>query len=353
MNKRKSMLLFAAMSFFGVSAQRITAVNEVIDCGNVVYEVPVTVKFEMRNKGNDLVINDVRTSCGCVVADYPKGEIKKGDSFVVSATYDARQLGHFEKQVAIFSNASSKPYYLKLRGVVVEELEEYSNNYEFAIGSVKVDKNDIEFDDVNKGDFPIQKIHIYNSGSKEVRPVLMHLPDYISATISPTVLRPGRVGVATIKLNSHNLHDLGLTQTSIYLGMYPGDKVSKDKEITLSAVLLPAFDNMSESQKANAPVLQLSTSNLDLGEFNGKSSKSGTVILQNVGKSTLDIRSMQMFTEGLKVRLNKTKLAPGESAKLRVTAYRKLLKNVRSKPRVLMITNDPDNPKVTVNIIVK
>ncbi len=62
---------------------------------------------------------------------------------------------------------------------------------------------------------------------------------------------------------------------------------------------------------------------------------------------------MQMFTDGLKVSLNKTKLRPGDTAKLKITAYKKLLKTARSKPRVLMITNDPDRPKVVVDINVK
>ncbi len=60
---------------------------------------------------------------------------------------------------------------------------------------------------------------------------------------------------------------------------------------------------------------------------------------------------MQMFTTGLKVRLNKSRLDPGESAKMKITAYKKQLKNARSKPRVLMITNDPKQPKTTIKIV--
>ena len=58
-----------------------------------------------------------------------------------------------------------------------------------------------------------------------------------------------------------------------------------------------------------------------------------------------------MFTVGLQVSLNKQTLQPGESAKLKVTAEKKLLKTARSKPRVLMITNDPDQPKTTIKIV--
>ena len=61
-----------------------------------------------------------------------------------------------------------------------------------------------------------------------------------------------------------------------------------------------------------------------------------------------------MFTMGLQVSLNKTKIQPGETAKLKVTAVAAELKKSRSKnPRVLMITNDPDNAKVVVRVKVK
>lgn len=346
-----TLLLVAAP--FTVQAQRITATHELIDCGSVLYENPVNAKFELRNKGNDLVINDVRTSCGCVVASYPKGTIAKGDSFAIHVIYDARQLGHFEKEVAVYSNASAQPYYLKLRGVVVDKVVDFAGKYDYTLGTVRTDKNNIEFDNVNIGDRPIQKIHIINSGSQSVSPVVMHLPAWMSARVSPTTIAPGRTGEATLTLNSDKLRDYGLSQTSVYLGMFHGDKVSADKEITVSAVLLPDFRNMSESQRLNAPVLSLSAKSLDLGTFGDKQQKSGTITITNTGKSRLEINSLQLFTMGLKVKLNKTRLAPGETAKLKITAYKKQLRTARSLPRVLMITNDPNNAKVTISVNVK
>jgi hypothetical protein len=77
------------------------------------------------------------------------------------------------------------------------------------------------------------------------------------------------------------------------------------------------------------------------------------VIIRNDGKSVLNIRNIQMFTMGLEVSLNKQKLKPGESAKLKITADKRQIKAARSKPRVLMITNDPNNAKVTIKVIAK
>lgn len=353
MNNKTIILSLLAIASADAMAQRIQAKNEIIDCGNVVYESPVTVKFELTNKGNDLNIDQVRVSCGCTTVDYPRQTISRGDAFTVTATYDARQLGHFEKEVAIFSNSSKTPFYLKMRGVVVEEANDFTGNFKHTVGGLLVDKNDVEFDDVNRGDYPVQLIHIKNNTGETVSPVIMHLPSYITATVSPTHLAPGKTGVASLKLDSRKLHDFGLTQTSVFLGKKPGEKVSMDKEISISAVLLPDFDNMSETQLANAPEIRLSETELDLGSFGDKPTKTGTIIIENTGKSTLDIRSLQMFTSGMSVKLNKSKLKAGEQAKMKITVNKKQLRSARSKPRVLMITNDPKQPKVVIKVKTK
>ena len=97
--------------------------------------------------------------------------------------------------------------------------------------------------------------------------------------------------------------------------------------------------------------MNLSTTELNLGAFNGKKKLKGEIIIRNDGKNTLKIKNLQMFTVGLQVPLNKQNLKPGETAKLKITAGQRQLKNARSKPRVLMITNDPNLPKVTIKII--
>lgn len=353
MNKKTIILSALAMAAIQASAQQITAKHEVIDCGNVAYETPVTVKFELKNSGHSaLQINKVRTSCGCTTVEYPKGSIPAGDAFTVSATYDAQQMGHFKKDIGLYSNASDKPFYLSIRGVVMEEVVDFSGNYPYTFVNIRADQNNIEFDDVNRGDRPMQKIHILNGSTQPISPTVMHLPPYLSANVSPTTIMPGRQGTVSVILDSKKLRDYGLTQTSVFLGMFPGDKVSPEKEIPVSAVLLPAFTEMTESQLANAPQVRLSQENVDF-VMNGKAKKTETITIENVGRSDLNISSLQMFTSGLKVKLNKTRLLPNETATLKITAEAKTLRGARTKPRVLMITNDPEKSKVVININIK
>ncbi len=353
MDKKILMAALMALASLQAGAQRLTVEKETVDCGSVAYDAPVTAVFELRNKGaRKLMISEVRTSCGCIGVDYPKQEVGGGDRFKVRLTYDARQLGHFEKSAAIYSNGSKEPIYLTMRGVVRAELEDYSGSYPYDFGSLRADKNVLEFDDVNKGDTPELEIYIRNTGTKTLRPNIMHLPPYLSAAVTPENLRPGHAGRVSVSLNSEKLHDYGLTQTSVYLAGNPGEEVSQEKEITVSAVLLPGFDGMTGEARRSAPRMAMSADSL-VFDFEGKSRKKGEIKITNNGRTALKIRSLQMFTGGLRVTLGKRELDPGESTTLKVTAYRDELLKAHSRPRILMITNDPDRAKVVVKIKTK
>lgn len=335
-------------------AQKITVAQPTIDCGQVQYRRPVTVQFEARNQsGRPITIAKVRSSCGCTVASYPSQVIANGKTFKVSAVYDARQLGHFQKELALYVDGGNKPVYLTLRGVVVEEVIDYTGDFPLELGDLRVDKTDVEYDDVNRGERPFFRINILNPTSKAVSPQVMHLPNYLEAQVSPSTIAAGRPGVVTLTLLSDKLRDFGLTQTTIYLGSNPGDRVSADKAIEVSAVLLPSFKNITDATRQYAPKMSLSATYLDLGRFDGKKKKRGEIIITNNGRTDLEIRNIQMFTAGLEVSLSTRKIAPGASARLRVTAVASALNKVRTRPRILMITNDPDNAKVVIAVDVK
>lgn len=353
--KRINIMMLSSLLAISASAQKITTQHKLIDCGQVVFRHPVTSEFKMKNDGSRaLRIREIKKSCGCTSVEYPTRSIAPGEEFIVKMTYDAKQMGTFVKQLLLYSNASGEPYMLTMQGKVVDQMSDFGGSYDYMLGVLKADAQEIEFDDVNRGDRPVQRIHIFNPTEENMEPVVMHLPSYLSAQVSPSKLAPHHGGEVTIVLDSRKLRDFGLNQTSIYLGERPGDKVSADKEITASAVLLPDFDHMTDAQKNAAPKIVLSTTSLDLGSFDGKKKMKGEILITNEGKSTLDIRSMQMFNIGMQVALNKSHLKPGESAKLKITVIASELAKAKVKnPRVLMITNDPNQAKVLIRIIIK
>lgn len=353
--KRMNIWMLSALLALPASAQKITTQHEVVDCGQVVFSKPVTAEFVLKNDGRKpLVINNVLKSCGCTEVDYPKTSIAAGESFVIKAVYDAKQMGTFTKQVCLYTNADEEPFILSMRGKVVGSVVDFAGSYDEMLGAIKSDAQEVEFDDVNRGDRPVQRIHIFNPTDEVLEPVVMHLPDYLHAFVSPSKVAPRHSAEISFVLDSKKLRNLGLNQTSIYLGERPGDKVAPEKEIVVSAVLLPGFENMTPAKKALAPKIEMSATDLNLGRFNGKKKLKGEILITNKGKSELDIRSMQMFTMGLQVNLKKSKIQPGETVKMKVTAVAADLKKSRVRhPRILMITNDPDHAKVMVKINVQ
>lgn len=342
--------LFPLASFNEASAQRLTVKTTTIDVGATGFEQPVTATFEMRNKGlRRLVIQSVKPDCGCTKIEYPK-EVGIGERFTIKMTYDARMLGHFQKMCLVKSNASKKPFYLTMMGVVRSDFRDYSGEYPIEMGDLLLDKADLEFDDVNKGDVPEQEIHILNNGKKAMRPNLMHLPPYLTAITSPDHLLPGRAATITVKLLSDKLRDYGLTKTTLYMAHNPGDKVKQEHAIDVATVLLPDMKQFEKDNKDLAPQLQMSATDVDFTDFGGKTKKTATVTLHNTGASPLKITSLQLFTAGLKVTLSKSEIAPGLSANLKITGIAAELQKLRTRPRILMITNDPDHAKVVVNI---
>ena len=337
-------------SFSEAHAQRLIIEKTTVNCGRTGYEQPVTATFELRNKGlRKLVIESVKPDCGCTAVEFPK-EVGAGDKFTIKMTYDARQLGHFHKMAAIRSNGSKQPVYLTMEGLVLADFRDYSGEYPYAMGDLLFDRSDLEFDDVNKGDAPVEEIHILNNSTAKMEPRLLHLPPYLSATVAPETLSPGRAGTITVTLDSEKLRDYGLTQTSVYLAQQLGEKVSADNEMGVSVILLPDLKAFDDAHKAAAPSLQISATEIDFSDFGGKAKKTADILLVNAGSSRLSVSSLQMFTSGLKVTLGKRELDPGQSITLKVTGYAADLAKVRTRPRILMITNDPDHSKVIINI---
>ena len=353
MNRKNIILALLLLTAIPLSAQKLTIQKTVIDVGKTAYQQPVTAVFELRNKSHHkLKIEAVKPDCHCTTVTYPQREIGGHETFQITMTYDARQLGHFNKQAAVISNGSKKPVYLCMKGVVLTEMQEFSATYPVQMGDLLLDKRELEFDDINRGDVQETEIHIYNNGGKAYYPNLMHLPSYLSATMTPKRLSPRQTGVMKVTLHSDKIHDYGLTQSSIYLAGNPGDKVDAEHEINVSAVLLPSFVGISQAQLQYAPKIQLSKEKVNI-VFDGKKKRSDVITITNTGRSELDISSLQLFTTGLTVSLGKSHLRPGEQTKLKITALREELQKVRVRPRILMITNDPTKPKVTITIHAK
>jgi hypothetical protein len=65
-----------------------------------------------------LVIQNVKTSCGCTVPEWPKNPLKSGKSSEISINYDTTHPGMFNKTITVFYNGENSPIVLSIKGKV-------------------------------------------------------------------------------------------------------------------------------------------------------------------------------------------------------------------------------------------
>ena len=346
-----AILLWTVGCLVGLAQPKATFDKKVHEFGVVLWKHPATATFTIKNDGDKpLVISNVTTSCGCTMADWTKTPIAPGATGTVSSTFDAKALGHFYKDIGVYCNAADRPIYLMIQGEVSADPKNYTLTHPFEIGAIRLNKDAIEFDDANKGDKPTMEILVANTTNEVYAPVLMHLPPYMEAVAVPERIGKKGTGKIKITLDTDKLPKFGLTTATVYLSRFPGDKVGEENAIPVSAVLLPDFSHISQQQRLNPPAVELSTEELTLPSLAENEKKSQKIVVKNVGKSDLEITDLQVFNSALGVQLKKRVLKPGASTKMKITAYGKYLKKVKGTPRVLMITNDPNCPKIIVKV---
>jgi|TARA_A200000159_G_scaffold40493_1_gene37073 hypothetical protein len=77
--------------------------------------------FSFTNTGNaDLIITNVKSSCGCTIPKKPEGPIAPGERSEIVVRYDTKRIGPFRKTITVSTNLEDNPIIaLKLKGTVL------------------------------------------------------------------------------------------------------------------------------------------------------------------------------------------------------------------------------------------
>lgn len=124
---KKILVLFAFILGFGLASQaqskpaEFKFESETHDFGKIVLNKPVTFDFKYTNVGEEpLIITKAEASCGCTVPKFTNTPIKKGESGVISVTFNAAAgPSPFSKAVTISSNAKTPVKVLYIKGETV------------------------------------------------------------------------------------------------------------------------------------------------------------------------------------------------------------------------------------------
>ena len=130
------------------------------------------------------------------------------------------------------------------------------------------------------------------------------------------------------------------------------DKISKENEIFVSGLVLPQVST-STGQAGDVPQAHIASTQLDLGRMAGLKSLKGKLKLENKGKAPLQIRALQVYNSGMRVKIGSRTIAPGKSKNIEVTVMAETGRTFKGRRSVLLLTNDPVQPKIVIDVLVK
>ncbi|MCK5138136.1 MAG: DUF1573 domain-containing protein [Bacteroidales bacterium] len=90
------------------------------DYGEIPKDSDGTWSFAFKNLGEEaIVINRVRTTCGCTVPDWPREPVEPGGAGEITVKYSTARAGTFSKSAYVYATASNSPVKLQIKGKVL------------------------------------------------------------------------------------------------------------------------------------------------------------------------------------------------------------------------------------------
>lgn len=95
--------------------------SETIDLGKIKQDNPTPAVFEVINIGTeDLLIEQANPTCGCTIGEYTKDKIAPGKSGTIKATYNAKNIGIFEKHLTVKFAGCDDMKSITIKGEVIK-----------------------------------------------------------------------------------------------------------------------------------------------------------------------------------------------------------------------------------------
>lgn len=350
--KKLFVLLIAAIAGLTTAAAQnapeITFKEEVHDFGTFPEESgKVTCTFEFTNTGKaDLVLQNVRASCGCTTPEWTKTPVKPGESGIVTATYNATgRPGRFSKTITVTSNGGEKR--LIIKGEVTPKVPKIEDQYPFDMDGLRIKNQNVYLNNIDYPAKKTERIQIVNTTKETINLSFSGVPSYITVKASPEALKPDEKGTIDLTLDSKAAKDWGSVNSEFYVVL--NKKVVTDKKFKISVFsnIVENFSSLTPAQKAEAPVINVGNK-INVGELNAKSKKTLKFSVTNDGKSDLIIRKGVSNNDNIKISVPTKPIKPGKKEDVKIEVNSDGMKNGKFTNNISLISNDPN--KSTVNI---
>ena len=169
-------------------------------------DAPKAYTFSFRNVGKKpLVITQVNSSCGCVVANFERASVLPGKQGEITVKYNPKDHpGKFKQRVYVYTDFSDKhpSAQLTISGEVSPTANKW-RDYPVAMGTLRAKRSFVLFRELTYNTSQVERIECVNSGHSPLRLSAMQgmTPVWLSFRTEPEVIAPGEVADMVVEVN--------------------------------------------------------------------------------------------------------------------------------------------------------
>ncbi|MEG2598194.1 MAG: DUF1573 domain-containing protein [Muribaculaceae bacterium] len=309
----------------------------------------VSCNIQFINDGDSaVVITSVRPTCGCTASQFTHSAIAPNDTASITLTYNPKgRPGAFNKDIIVYTNTEPKRHVISITGNVIGASNTIRSKFPIAIGNLKVNTLTIPFGELRKGQAKSAFIDGYNQSNESIKLAFTNIPKHVKVTSVPEIVPPGGIVSISVFYNTINKKDWGLATDSFTI-------VANDfsAKVDIAAIITEDFSHLTDNDRANAPILDISAQKLDFGSFMVKEAPiSKDFIIFNRGKDKLLIRKIYTLDKGIIIDAPIMTIKGGKSAKIRVTINPNKLQGDILNSKITIFTNAPETPRSFIRIV--
>ena len=314
-------------------------------------EGKVSCTFSFVNDGDTpIVIQSVRSTCGCTTPEYSKFPIAPGDTGSIEVSYNPTgRPGRFDKKIYVDLNTQPARYTLSILGSVIGTPATIGQRFPAEAGPFRLRNSSIAFGEVYTGHGKTFFLDIYNTSTKPLIPRWRELPPYITYTAARDTVYPGENLAFTFTIAADKAPMFGLLTDSIMLD--PGSEY-RPIPIPVMAMVKEDFSKLTGGQRLNAPEIAFSEQTVDFDKISKSSNTvTGTFTITNRGKDTLLLRRIYSLDPGITVEASSSKIKKGKSAIVTISVDVSQITSDILNARINVIANDPMNPMTIIRAV--
>ena len=298
----------------------------------------VNHKFFFTNAGTEpLIINNVRTTCGCTVPSWTKDPVLPGNEGFIDIEFDPKgRPGAFHKTVQIQSAAQNANMFLTISGMVMPPPERVDLPYK--LGDLHVKSNHVNLGYLYKGDTGSENLIVANHTSHDIEVGFIEVPPHIMLFSDPQVLHPEEYGQIEVRYNTEKIDDWDVVVDQIPVII--NGKRNSNVKLTVTANIREDFRSLTQEQIAIAPIATYTADSMNYDTITRNDPVEYKFLVRNDGQSDLVIRAVKASCGCTAVKPAKNILAPGDSAYIDAVFYPEG-RSGDFKNGITIVTNDP------------